>query len=162
MTQSDNKIKGKFYPLQHEEWLHSINQLTHAELKVLYYLRSLDPYNNGIDLTPAQIAKDLSTPEHPVHRSTVGRALKSLDAKSFINLELIQVRVKVNPKGFHVATSQQSCDDTTQVVATQHKLSPRNIHLLKLCQSKSLRFLRSIRLIKILKTLSLKTRERNF
>ena len=126
MTQSDNKIKGKFYPLQHEEWLHSINQLTHAELKVLYYLRSLDPYNNGIDLTPAQIAKDLSTPEHPVHRSTVGRALKSLDTKSFINLELIQVQVKVNPKGFHVATSQQSCDDTTQVATPQHKLSPRN------------------------------------
>ena len=84
MTQTDNKIKGKFYPLQHEEWLHSINQLTHAELKVLYYLRSLDPYSDGIYLTPAQIARDLSTPEHPVHRSTVGRAIRKLEEKEFL------------------------------------------------------------------------------
>ena len=83
MTQA-KKIQGKFYPLKSEEWLNSINQLTHSELKVLYYVRSLDPYNNGINLTPAQIARDLSTEKTKMHRSTVGRALKTLDRKGFI------------------------------------------------------------------------------
>ena len=94
MTQT--KIQGKFYPLKSEEWLQSINQLTHSELKVLYYVRSLDPYNNGINLTPAQIARDLSTDKVKMHRSTVGRALKRLEKKGFIEpgLYLSQVSQK--------------------------------------------------------------------
>jgi hypothetical protein len=133
---TQTKIKGKFYPLQHGEWLSSINQLTHSELKVLYYVRSLDPYNNGINLTPAQIARDLSTDKVKIHRSTVGRALKSLDKKGFINMELLQVRVKVNPKGFlseekiseeeNVVATQQCCDHATQVVTRQQTVQPHN------------------------------------
>jgi hypothetical protein len=131
------KIQGKFYPLKSEEWLNSINKLTHSELKILYYVRSLDPYNNGINLTPAQIAKDLSTDKAKMHRSTVGRALKSLDRQGFINMELLQVRIKVNPKGFlaeeetteskNVVATQQCCDHATQSAATQHRVQPRNI-----------------------------------
>ena len=139
------KIQGKFYPLKSEEWLDSINQLTHSELKILYYIRSLDPYSNGINLTPAQIARDLTTEKHKMHRSTVGRALKSLDRKGFINMELLRVRLKINPKGFlsetepvktknnvvatqqnNVVATQQCCDHATQVVTTQHDVSPHN------------------------------------
>lgn len=72
---STKKILGKFYPLQSEEWVETVKQLTHSELKILYYVRSLDPYNKGISLTPAQIAKDLSTEKSKMHRSTVGRAI---------------------------------------------------------------------------------------
>lgn len=140
------KIQGKFYPLKSEEWLNSINKLTHSELKILYYVRSLDPYNNGISLTPAQIARDLSTEKHKMHRSTVGRALKSLDRKGFIDMELLQVRVKVNPKGFlaepelekdknNVVATQQCCDHATQVVATQHRVPPHNIECAHTTQS---------------------------
>jgi DNA-binding MarR family transcriptional regulator len=78
-----NRIQGKFYPLQSEEWLETVKQLTHSELKILYYIRSLDPYNKGISITPIEIAKDLSTEKSKMHRSTVGRALKSLDNKGF-------------------------------------------------------------------------------
>lgn len=78
------KISGKFYPLKSEEWLDSINKLTHSELKILYYIRSLDPYNNGINLTPAQIAEDLSTEKHKMHRSTVGRAIRKLEENEFL------------------------------------------------------------------------------
>ena len=130
------KIQGKFYPLKSEEWLDSINKLTHSELKILYYVRSLDPYNNGINLTPAQIAKDMSTDKVKMHRSTVGRALKSLDKQGFINMELLRVRIKVNPKGFlaeeetteskNVVATQQCCDHATQSAATQHRVQPRN------------------------------------
>ncbi|MGB5634221.1 MAG: MarR family transcriptional regulator [Waterburya sp.] len=140
------KIQGKFYPLKSEEWLDSINKLTHSELKILYYVRSLDPYNNGINLTPAQIARDLSTKKNKMHRSTVGRALKSLDRKGFINMELLQVRVKVNAKGFlaepelekdknNVVATQQCCDHATQVVATQHRVQPHNIECAHTTQS---------------------------
>ena len=140
------KIQGKFYPLKSSEWLDSISQLTHSELKILYYVRSLDPYNNGIDLSASQIAKDLSTDKNKMHRSTVGRALKSLDRKGFINMELIKVRIKVNPRGFltdqeaesepdlkpkseaknDVVATQPCCDHATDVVTTQQNVQPRN------------------------------------
>ena len=131
---STKKILGKFYPLKSEEWVETVKQLTHSELKILYYVRSLDPYNRGISLTPAQIAKDLSTEKSKMHRSTVGRALKSLDSKGFIQMELIQVRIQVNPKGFlsqvekeDVAVTQQSCEQTTQVVTAQLNVPEHNL-----------------------------------
>ena len=131
---STKKILGKFYPLKSEEWVETVKQLTHSELKVLYYVRSLDPYNKGISLTPIQIAKDLSTEKSKMHRSTVGRALKSLDSKGFIQMELLQVQIKVNPKGFlsqaeieDVAVTQPSCEQTTQVVAPQLSVPEHNL-----------------------------------
>jgi hypothetical protein len=139
---TQTQIKGKFYPLKSEEWLESIKQLTHSELKVLYYIRSLDPYNKGINLTPAQIAKDLSTEKSLMHRSTVGRALKSLDRQGFINLELLQVRIKVNPKGFlseevseDVVPTQLSCEQTTPVATAQQNVPPDNIECSQATQS---------------------------
>ena len=129
MTQT--KIEGKFYPLKSEEWLKSIKELSHSELKVLYYLRSLDPYSNGVSLSPTQIARDISTEKVKVHRSTVSRALKSLDRKGFISMELLQVRVKVISQGVlspdnNVVTTQQCCDHATQVVTTQQAVQPHN------------------------------------
>ena len=131
---STKKILGKFYPLKSEEWVETVKQLTHSELKILYYVRSLDPYNKGISLTPVQIAKDLSTEKSKMHRSTVGRALKSLDSKGFIQMELIQVRIQVKPKGFlsqveteDVAVTQPSCEQTTQVVTPQLSVPKHNL-----------------------------------
>lgn len=89
------KIQGKFYPLKSSEWLDSINQLTHSELKILYYVRSFDLHDNGIGLTPAQIAKDLSTNKNKMHRSTVSRALKELERKGFIEAACLSGVVNV-------------------------------------------------------------------
>ncbi|VEP14641.1 conserved hypothetical protein [Hyella patelloides LEGE 07179] len=132
MTQT--KIQGKFYPLKSDEWLESIKQLTFSELKILYYVRALDPYNKGINLTPAQIAKDLSTEDSQMHRSTVGRALKSLEKKGFLKMELLQVRIKVNPQGFlseektaDVVTTQRNCEQTTHDASPQQNVPPHNI-----------------------------------
>jgi hypothetical protein len=129
-----NRIQGKFYPLQSEEWLETVKQLTHSELKVLYYVRSLDPYNKGISLTPVQIASDLSTEKCKMHRSTVSRALKSLYNQGFIQMELIQIQIKVNPKGFlsqaeigDVAVTQPSCEQTTTVVTPQPSVPEHNL-----------------------------------
>jgi hypothetical protein len=136
---TDTKIQGKFYPLQHEEWLRACRELTPAQRDVLYYLRTLDPYSTGLEISPSRIARDLSTEEKPVHRSTVGRALKVLDHKEFINLELLQIKVHVLTKGLHCCDEATSCDeatvlptgnlgdrDATSAIATQQARSPRN------------------------------------
>ncbi|MBR8832533.1 MAG: MarR family transcriptional regulator [Stigonema ocellatum SAG 48.90 = DSM 106950] len=82
MTQ--NKIQGKFYPTKHEEWLRACKELTPSEFQVLYYLRTVDPYSNGFQITAAQIARDLSAPSKKVHRQTISRALKELVSKGYL------------------------------------------------------------------------------
>jgi hypothetical protein len=99
------KIQGKFYPLKSEEWLDSINQLTHSELKILYYIRSLDPYNNGIKITSAQIAKDLSTEKHKMYRSTVGRAIRKLEEKGFVKPGLYLSQISQHNLEVEIANS---------------------------------------------------------
>ena len=84
MTQNNPKIQGKFYPLQHEEWLRACRELTKAELEVLYYIRAIDPLNNGIEINTAEIARQLSSSKRQVHRQTVSRALKELVAKKYL------------------------------------------------------------------------------
>ncbi|BAZ36666.1 hypothetical protein NIES4101_25860 (plasmid) [Calothrix sp. NIES-4101] len=36
MTQNSTKIQGKFYPLQHEEWLRTCRELKPAELELIH------------------------------------------------------------------------------------------------------------------------------
>ena len=98
MTQS-TKIRGKFYPLQHSEWLRACQELTPSQRDLLYYIRTLDPYNNGIAINTAEIARTLSTNGRNVHRQTISRALKALDQKGFIDMEFITVNVRVQPLG---------------------------------------------------------------
>lgn len=113
------KIQGKFYPLQHQEWLRACRELTKAELEVLYYIRTIDPRNYGVEINAAEIARQLSSPERQVHRQTVSRALKELDAKGFIDLELLQVKVKVKPKGLWCDETPEVCEDTKGTMGHQ-------------------------------------------
>jgi hypothetical protein len=78
------KISGKFYPLQHDEWIRACQELTPSRRDVLYFIRTLDPYGNGVKITAAEIARQLSTPEKIVHRQTISRALKELVEREFI------------------------------------------------------------------------------
>ncbi|PSB42702.1 MarR family transcriptional regulator [Cyanosarcina cf. burmensis CCALA 770] len=135
MTQA--RIEGKFYPLQHQEWLRACRELTPAQRDVLYYIRTIDPHNNGVEINAAEIARQLSSPERQVHRQTVSRALKELDAKGFIDLELLQVKAKVKPKGLWCdetpevredtkgAMKHQGCDEAPRSIATHPGGSPR-------------------------------------
>jgi DNA-binding MarR family transcriptional regulator len=102
MTQG--KIEGKFYPLQHDEWLRACRELTPAELKCLYYIRTSDPYSNGVRLTAAAIARDLSCEgQPPVSRQTVSRAIKRLDQLGYIEMEPLEFNVKISGKGVLVS-----------------------------------------------------------
>lgn len=116
VTQPNSKIQGRFYPLQHEEWLKACRELTPAQRDILYYIRTIDPYNQGIDINAAEVARKLSAPERIVHRQTVSRALKELDAKGFIDLELLQVRTKVKPKGLWCNDTPEFLEDTDGVM----------------------------------------------
>lgn len=100
--------------------MRACRELTPAQRDVLYYLRTLDPYSTGMEVSPARIAKDLFSAEKPVHRSTVGRALKALDEKGFVDMELLKVKVHVLTKGLHC------CLIATSVIVTQQARSPRN------------------------------------
>lgn len=83
------------YPLTHEEWLLAIKELRPRERDVLYYIRTLDPFGTKqIELGVRAIAKDIGC-----DASTVSRALKVLWDKGYIDLEMLQVRVKLKTKG---------------------------------------------------------------
>ena len=119
---NNSKIQGKFYPLQHEEWLRACRELTPAQRDVLYYIRTIDPYNQGIEINCAEIARQLSGSERVVHRQTVSRALKELDVKEFIDLELLQVKAKVKAKGIW-CNDAPGCDDAPSAIATHRDRS---------------------------------------
>jgi DNA-binding MarR family transcriptional regulator len=99
MKQRINKIKGKFYPLKHEEWLEACRKLKPSERDVLYFIRTLDPRNNGVLISTAKIARALSTPKRKVHRRTVSRALKRLDQLGFLDLEIVAAQVRLRGGG---------------------------------------------------------------
>jgi len=117
MTQA--KIQGKFYPLQHSEWLRACHELTPAQRDVLYFIRTLDPYGEGLDLSIAEIARQLSTPAKTVHRSTISRALKELDTKGFIDMNLIQINVTIKGKGIHCTQTIDNKRDHEATVLSQ-------------------------------------------
>ena len=79
MTQNNPKIQGKFYPLQHEEFLNACHQLAPAELNVLYYLKTVNPSCERKTISYSAIASDLK-----INRSTVSRAIQVLKKKDWL------------------------------------------------------------------------------
>lgn len=121
------QIEGKFYPLQKEEWVQVCKELSSGARDVLYYIRTSDPYGNGVDLTAAAIALELG-----VNRSTVSRALKELDAKGYIELEIIKARATISGKGLLVtgtvddAEMQPRCKNATDGAEMQQPVQNCN------------------------------------
>ena len=89
-----NKIDGKFYPLQNSEWVEICKSLTKSQIGVLYYLRSLDPYGNGMRIKASKIADDLG-----ITKRAVNAAIAVLEEKAYIDLEDIDYSVKVSAGG---------------------------------------------------------------
>ena len=77
MTEQKTKIDGKFYPLQNDEWLKACKELKPAELKLLYHLRTLDPFGDrNVELGVTALAHLLG-----MSKSTVSEGLKALSQK---------------------------------------------------------------------------------
>lgn len=90
------KIQGKFYPLNHNEWVKACKELSSGARDVLYFIRTLDPYSNGVEISASAIASELN-----IHRTTVSRALKELDQKGYLEeLIILEARVRLSAKGF--------------------------------------------------------------
>jgi hypothetical protein len=94
MTDERSRIDGKFYPLQNDEWLQACQELKPAEVRVLYHLRTLDPFGEKeLELGVSAIALRLG-----LSKGTVSKALKALNEKEWIDLELIKVKVKLRTR----------------------------------------------------------------
>jgi len=79
MTQNNPKIQGKFYPLQHEEWLKACRELNSAELDVFFYLKTVNPSGEKITIPYNVIASDLKK-----NKSTIRRAIQVLKEKNWL------------------------------------------------------------------------------
>jgi hypothetical protein len=65
---TDTKIHGKLYPLQRGEWLRACRKLTpHSHRDMRYYITTIYPYDQGIDINAGKIARQLSIPRHFAH-----------------------------------------------------------------------------------------------
>ncbi len=123
---STKKIPGKFYPLQHQEFLKLNQVLTQSELSVYLWLKTNDPFGGKlIEADTHEIAKDLG-----ISRRTVQRALVKLQKENLIELVINKFKYQMKSKSAsendncpqikdksEVATPMSS-DDTEIVSAT--------------------------------------------
>lgn len=77
----NDKINGKFYPLNNQEWERAWQELKPAEIRILYHLRTLDPWGEReLELGVSSLARDLG-----IAKGTVSKALRSLAEKGWID-----------------------------------------------------------------------------
>lgn len=89
---------GLHYRLEKEEWLNAWANLKPAEIKLLFYLRTLAPFEDStLHLEVDELANTLN-----VHRTTISRALDALTTQGYIDAEVIRVRVKVHAHSLSV------------------------------------------------------------
>lgn len=82
------------YRLDNQEWLSLCEELKFAEVKVLLHLRTLNPFGDRVlEIGIRELGRTLK-----MDHSTVSRALKVLEKKGYIDMELVQVNVRVKAK----------------------------------------------------------------
>ncbi len=82
--------KPLFYPLTHEEVL-DLKDLTGVEIKVFLYVRTLDPFGDrNLEYSVTTVADELG-----LSKGAVSKAIKSLDAKGFVHVELTRVKIRI-------------------------------------------------------------------
>jgi len=99
------QVKNLHYRLTAEEWLRITQDLKYAECRVLYYLRTLDPFgdrDHRIKVVDIAATTGLG-------KGTVSKALRVLAEKEYINLEITEavVRLKTFPTGNQVSHKKQ-------------------------------------------------------
>ena len=88
---TESRPQEYFYPIKNCEWISLSNRLSPIELKILIYLRTIDPFGDDY----FEIRTDQIAAEFAVERRTVSRALRSLAASGDIEIEFESVKVKV-------------------------------------------------------------------
>jgi hypothetical protein len=120
--ETSNTASDLYYPTRPSEWVQLSTRLKYAELKVLMYLRTLDPFGKrSLKLKVVDLALTLH-----LHKATVSKALRSLAAQGDIELDLEVVEVRVNypdqtlPTDNELPTGVESCPQATEVAYRQH------------------------------------------
>jgi predicted transcriptional regulator len=91
-----------FFKLTKDIWLAAVHELRPADIKVLFYLLTLQPFNDiWFELEVGTIAEDLN-----LHSSTVYKSLRRLKRDALIDLEITRVKVKVTQKGRNWPTGE--------------------------------------------------------
>jgi len=91
---------SKFYQLEPDEWLTVCEELKPAELKVLYRLRTLDPFGlHKIKFRVVDIAKALK-----LDKSTVSRAVQRLAELGYIDLQIVEAIATLTTKSKRLST----------------------------------------------------------
>ena len=80
---SESKIEGKFYPMRMEEHSRACRELTPVQRDIFYYLKTLDPDGDGLDIGIKEIAEPLK-----LSKRTVSDALKVLNRLGWLELEI--------------------------------------------------------------------------
>ena len=82
---------ARHYRLTNDEWLKAVKELKPRERDVLYYFRTLDPWGDkDLEIGVREVAADLECSP-----GTVSKALKVLDQKNWIDLEITAAKVKL-------------------------------------------------------------------
>jgi predicted transcriptional regulator len=107
-----------FYQLTNKEWVETVKDLTGAEIKVLYHVRSLDPFGDReLDYSVTQVALQLG-----LSKGAVSKAFKKLDQMNLICVELVRVKVRVNTNKNNITEFPKE----NSVSYRKHKLPIRN------------------------------------
>ncbi len=106
-----NKIQGKFYPLQHQEFLHLNRILTQSEFSLYLWLKTNDPFGGKlIEADTHKIAKDLG-----ISRRTVQRALVKLREHNFIDLVINKFKYQMKSKSVFGNDDSSNIEDKSEV-----------------------------------------------
>ena len=104
--------QSAFYQLTSEEWCSAWESLKPAEIKVLYYLRTLHPFGGELKLKIAEVASILN-----LNRSTVSRALGRLAREGWIEFQEISLKLvnslpnpQAEPEPEAVRSARTECD----------------------------------------------------
>ncbi len=120
---------ARHYRLTNAEWLKAVKELKPRERDVLYYLRTLDPWGDkDLVIGVREIATALECSP-----GTVSKALKVLDQKGWINLEIIAAKVKLR--------TDKSESQPIDMSDSQYMFPPGNTWRLKCKQGQAFRSL---------------------
>lgn len=109
-----DRMEGKFYRIQFDEWKKMYHELTKSQIGVLIYIKTADPFANGARIKASVIAEELQ-----ITKRAVNSAIAVLAEKGFIEIEEADYIVKVTPK-------VQSCDSNTSVTEPGKKFPAEN------------------------------------
>ncbi|KYC34886.1 hypothetical protein WA1_50125 [Scytonema hofmannii PCC 7110] len=133
MSRSKEQAKTKtplHLRLTAEDWEECCKTLNPAEIKVFIWIRASDPYGDrDLEINCSELGKRLG-----LHKSSVSRALRSLDEKKLIEIELEQVRVKQKISNRRLTllckeengSEREKIEEKETVAPAQRKMHQRN------------------------------------